>query len=1578
MLDERLRDQVHPLSSLGPSGERDRRDLDEALLDIQAALDAGQTLSSILSGTPPGVFGDLQPPFEPEQRLALDLSGSVLPFRDAGSEHSDRQSRVLVSARASPLTGANPLAPAWTQGLGARFSRGPFLTPSGVPIWVDTFVLPASVSIVTQAEPQGAPRFLARLPLGRRPEASRSLSLAPGSLWLAARALVPDRPPNEFIGLKVRGGSIQLVGLQGATGSVITLGPDWGLVLQLELDPPEPAVFVDGAGIDAVRASVTLPERVTIRLRQSELPSVDLSEARASAYGASLDLTRSEVAPFYDAVANAVVVPCASSTDRFGPFESKSRLWTVADTSPIQRNGWAVPVTVSVPDALGEAAGAGLLWLRLGASIGARWQGLEKPAPLTEPTLGFAPGQISTWGLLKPAEARVRLALWDEAPSDPQRQSSIDFESAAGSTLSYVSQPGAESILIEGRARGHLDRPLQADGGRVTIDMATSWFALAETASGTTAAVLGSNPGSTRSPHISFALSNAIIKTRPPSVLFASGPFDADRIEAGFLLLNLPHRALLPTLPDPYAANFGFDRRQDFDSGFLSARVDWSTPDTPELTFALRPDQNASTPTPSGDLAAFTPALFARGGPRLDGARVLLDVSSKADQFGVAIPLRSQSLRVEGLSLVAEASEAAVVTLPPISWEPMITKAPASGSGDVPLPPPPHDGGPAILLTHSKDTRRVEPIPLLAGQHEDIGSDRHFVARLPLPFGLIAQVQSHLASGATETSDFIAGGGAVFLNRPSFPNGRAGGLQLALVGRPNGKPDSRDPTLPGHVELRNEGDYARGVLSTNIHTRFGGDFGLGSPNGVPLRRYELSGYGASLLSDWRDPEAVGPAIIEARFDVLVGRTAHEVIQMQSVLYPWFIRVVRTITIERKPGGWILREDSGWVAAGDGRFDYVGDPGGLPPVPEAFPAPRRHLGTVEALTKVQNIRLAGPQFPIPARGAGQASTVWQPVRFDADVLFRRSDKPRLVVGAGSSLDRTPSKGISGWIQIDGPTYTAQSANGGTVLRVRPADGQQVFDLLLVEGPAQAPVDCVLALGGDAPDRPGSSFRVNRVDVGCNDDPNNPHLVAAARGSALLPRDGAWTFARIGAGDSAPKALDPTFPIPIVGPNSFQPGFGRWHFADPADITRLGDAASPATVYGIVQGLGTQKIFFARPRVGNEPEPITLPKPPQLADMGALLHAVGAFPGLGEAFDFKALKSLSVDAGEIGFAETFVIGAKGATKEATLIDLGGSDALQVLIEYHDENGEPTVASIEVNPSASPRWSLSLKRTCFAVRFKGKPLISIFAALEGDEHKAPSVTDLQVRYEGILNALQSLFSNIQQVARFLPGGAGAGLKIGFSQGRLTVRNVFAVPNLPLGAGQITDVAVNMGFDVALSPVDVTFVAGLGSQQSPFRWIVSPLAGTGVVQVGISTQGLDVLVQGGLGLGLAIDLGIASGSASIALAVELNTGPDPFEIRGILSGRASVDVLAGLASATITLAAGLGIIPPPQLFAPPFLPPQLLPPPDEIPELTVGLTASVSVGIHISVCWVVDVDWDGYWQFRQDITTPAIPIPL
>ena len=57
------------------------------------------------------------------------------------------------------------------------------------------------------------------------------------------------------------------------------------------------------------------------------------------------------------------------------------------------------------------------------------------------------------------------------------------------------------------------------------------------------------------------------------------------------------------------------------------------------------------------------------------------------------------------------------------------------------------------------------------------------------------------------------------------------------------------------------------------------------------------------------------------------------------------------------------------------------------------------------------------------------------------------------------------------------------------------------------------------------------------------------------------------------------------------------------------------------------------------------------------------------------------------------------------------------------------------------------------------------------------------------------------------------------------------------------------------------------------------------------------------------------------------------------------------------ITLTAGLGITPL-----------------GGIPPTSVDFIASVAVGIHISVCWVVHVDFDGYWQYSQTIDLPSV----
>lgn len=1542
-----------PFASLRPGPNVAASELHDALRDLTNALRSGQTVASALEGSPlhdAWAAALAQPDF----------------LTDSKREH-------VVRLRHAALGDLDPVAGDWSRAMRPSHKRGPFLTEVGEQFWIDTFLLPRFINIVVQRS-FGQARLLARIAILGTPVAGSRLRLGRGTMWLASNALAAGRPQNEFVGMRIAHGTALLAGPTQINNDTITLNGNWQFDLHLTLEHAADAGPVEGPGADAAAAVVNLPSEVTLAFSQTGLARLDLTASSLSAYGSNTHLTRSEDAPFYDELTRALVVPCASSVPEFAFDNVMSTLFGIHSSSKVARSGWALFVATIDPTQLGEADAAGFLWLDLTTPLPLTWRGLTREARSTRLVLGAAPAAITLWGTLNSRDVTQRLNLWDEPNTKPPRHSSIEVTSVAGSVVLHVSKPDTDAVVFGGELVAHLDKPLAADGGRVPVRMPIGWLGLTETDTGTVASVLATNPAALSSPHIAYALENALVKVRPPVWLGAHGPFGNDALDSGLLSLNAPYRFLLPTLPDPYTSNFDSSTQTDQDLGWLSASVTWATPQTPVLSFTLPPANTAAPPT---FLETNNQDLVAVSSERLSFMIALVDVSSNADQMGVAFSARGAGYaQVSGLSLKLPASQAAVLTLPPISWEPMLTKTPEPGaSDDIALPPPPHDGGPALVTADTVELQPVQPLPLLTAYHDAISLKCHFAARLPLPFGLIVHLDTRRVGHVGPTSTFK---GTVFLNRPRFKTDLTGGLQLVFR-----SPDSmagRDPTMPGYVEPCYDNDYALGVLSKNILQRLNGDFGHVSTNGVPLRRYELSGYGASLFSDWRDREAVGPAIIQARFDVVVGRTSYEVIQMQATLFPYSARVVRTITIERKTGGWVLREDSGWVPTSDGEFLFKGDPkavGPPPPrVPAAFEPINVHKGAVKSVVNIRNIRMDGGQRDVPAKGEPGTIT-WQPVRFDADILFDTVADPRLALGAGANAQRVPSRGLTGWIQIDGPTYKSRADDGAEVDRARPANGAEVADLLALVGPARGPISCELLLGGTETE-PGLRVQASSIDVSCALGPaSTPLLVVAVRGSPALPRDGAWSLARLGASETEPHALDPSFPVPVVRPNLGQAGSNRWHLSDPVDILKLDDADAPSMGYGLVQSLGTQKVFFARPRVGNEAKPLTVPKPPQLADVGSLLNAAGIFPSFGEAFDFKALNALAVTKGDLGFSDTFEIGKTGALKSTVLADLGGADAIQLVIEYHDEKDQPTVATISVNPTDSPRWSISLERVAFTVRYRKNALISLFARVKADEHTAPTIQALNIRYENILQCLQSIFTNVQQVANFLPGGAGAKLKVGFSQGHLTIRNDFALPNLPLGAGQITDVAVVMALEVALTPFDVRFVAGLGSTDKPFRWIVSPLAGTGVVQVGIGRKGLDVLVQGGLGLGLAIDLGIASGAASITLALEINTGPDPFEIKGILSGRASVDVLRGLASATITLAAGLGIIPPKELFEKPYLPPSV-PPQSPIGPFTIGLTASVKVGIHLTVCWVVDVDFDAYWQFRQDIKTPAIPIPL
>ena len=727
----------------------------------------------------------------------------------------------------------------------------------------------------------------------------------------------------------------------------------------------------------------------------------------------------------------------------------------------------------------------------------------------------------------------------------------------------------------------------------------------------------------------------------------------------------------------------------------------------------------------------------------------LLDVSSNASQLGVSFGMVWQLIRtgsvrgedgevhnvdyntsawntafpflVEGMQVKLPANRVRAFTLPLMAWEPEINLTPPDR--DNPLDPNSpkllmdpeagflyyaDDGGPARMWNNNQVPVPLAPIPVTNGLIEDFKSQpgNYTIATFTLPFGMkaISYISKHFVEPQKPAIENI---------RPKFRKNEEdntykleGGIQISLQAGRFGKPNPANPTeydsdmFPGYTVQANNllNWFGMASYASNLGHRvteiFNNEFLFGplslssllkDSRGVPVSRMDITGYGASMFSNWLSPGAAMAQTSQARFDVMLGRTGHEVIQVKSIIYPWGIRVVRTITVFRTGSGYVFRTDSGWKAESDGLFDFSYSylKKGKDPFAklttadfENIEAPYEfHPGIIRGLFNVRNIKDApsvteytseniiapNADYVNGVKGQMYTNGVTQrnePVKcggvyFDADVEIEN-------VVQGHIDKRVVSKRVLGYVQV---------APAG-----KPLTAEQLKELLqLQNGSIGGEVDCVLNIN-----KSNQQTRVGRFDVSAsiNKAGTMPVFVVAARGNVFLPKDGSWSMVQhnAGTGEVIPLPQDITVPLirtatwkkgNVVDAVTLQQKLVR--IAHPLEILR--DPSTETINFGYLQTTATQKALFLTPAYGLNIDKMLSKTPPIFADAYRLMTGNGIFPNIGNAItDFG--KTIPLLNSKDANGNTFQAFVENALED------GGEKVLELMKVEAEKAGEAVI--------------------------------------------------------------------------------------------------------------------------------------------------------------------------------------------------------------------------------------------------------------------------------------------------------------
>lgn len=1008
----------------------------------------------------------------------------------------------------------------------------------------------------------------------------------------------------------------------------------------------------------------------------------------------------------------------------------------------------------------------------------------------------------------------------------------------------------------------------------------------------------------------------------------------------------------------------------------------------------------------------------------------LLDLSTNYDLLGVSMSFNQIRMIPETVNKVTQQSDQLVTiekmnlqtpmallngfTLPHITWEPLINISKPDISAD------PKEGilsysdqGPSTIFTQfdtqfiaidsmkymQRFKRNLKPDNQVLEAVNPLIKNKNFNSSIlfSLPNGKIslANITPYNPNQATMNNrhlDFI---------QPEFELQNLklkGGLQFRISAN---KPSSSElpPRLRGiTVQLKNLIDnnganLTQSILGESVHTIFRTTFtdsGI-TDQGVPLTHIDFSGYGASTYSNWLAPQAKFAAIAQVKFDIMLGRLSHEVVQAVSMIYPYGICVVRTITFYRRNNAIIFREDSGWVAKSNGTFDFSfiaqGESGS-----KSFKNPYIfHPGLVNGLFNVINIKEQesdyiefqytpkngdyyknNPSDYVHDTGSGVPQNAkFVGVTFDADA--------DIDVDGKGQIKRKPGRQFKGYLQL--------RPEGVPV-------SKEAFQELMTQNQNSlgGNVDTEIELGGSL-----QKVQVSRLDVSASYQKENLSdiiFVVAARGSVQLPADGSWSIVELdkNSGDVQPIANKQS--VPIIRSGERNRADSKFTIISPSRISQVAfpnalknNVSSFAKRFGYIQNTGTQKLLLADPSYDTSKLGKLLSETPLLADSFRLLNSKGPFPNLANAIKIENLAVSATDILENGLSK--VIPAFTLPDNFTFDVIGHEgDPFRMYIKYQSESKsgdkKNTAISYLTDSAAGGNWQNDLKDLSIVVDLASfKSLMTISGDFSAKISAEPGLGSGNAPQLKLAKPLEKIYQILEFLDNLDPSNAVAavqkGLKIAMSNGADSWDYKFKAskeipfvkfpfdpinynsPTTPLkldayfkiGCYFNQPIKIPNTIDQLMPSAGAFLELGADLRVMCFSLAAATVYATGRAEVGLAADlksSPTLYFKFGFGIELCVGLPVI-GSVSVLymVGVDMSLNTEELIVGAFIYFRGRAEIFGGIVTITIAIEAA-----------------------GKIQKQIGGPTSCIAMctfALDISIFWVIDINFTETWEETRQI---------